>query len=124
MHFKLTIFFLILASAVFAVEKDPAGFDPRKDVISEKYEAGAFLIYDCLEGHWTCVLETHFKICESERKQDLEDKKMHLSCAAISSFPTKKACFQRQLFMVSQNFGTRFCLNDEWKQKEMELSRF
>lgn len=124
MRFKLTIFFLFISSLVYAVEKDPAGFDPRKDVISEKYDAGAYLIYDCSEAHWTCVGESHFKMCEIERKQDLEDKKIDLRCAPIGSFPTKKSCFQRQLFMVGQNFGKRFCLNDEWKQKELELSRF
>ncbi|MGE3610934.1 MAG: hypothetical protein AB7I27_15190 [Bacteriovoracaceae bacterium] len=124
MRINLTIFFLLMVLNTLAAEKDIVGFNPRKDIISDKYDAGAYLIYDCEEKHWTCVLESHFNLCEEDRKEDLENKKKDLRCAPIGAFPNKRSCFQRQLYMVSNNFGDRFCLNDSWKEKEIELSRF
>jgi hypothetical protein len=95
------------------------GFDPKTDIISEKYEAGPYLIYDCSEGHWVCVLKEYYEQCQVSRNDELVRKQKELSCAPIGEFPNKKSCFQRQLYMTGQGFGTRFCLSDEWKKKEI-----
>lgn len=100
--------------------KELAGFDPQTDLIAENYEAGAYLIYDCVEKHWTCVSGPYFEECKTKRKNDLYQKTLHHTCASIGAFPTKKSCFQRQLFMTTHDHGTRFCTKDIWKTKELE----
>jgi hypothetical protein len=98
-----------------------AGFDPKTDIIADNYDAGAFLIYDCKEKHWTCVTEEFYTECKEKRSRDLaslEDTKH--SCAPIGSFPTKRSCFQRQLFLTTHNHGERFCVKDEWKSKSKD----
>lgn len=95
------------------------GFDPKTDIISDNYEAGEYLIYDCLENHWTCVSEPFYKECEEKREYDHYMKELHSRCAPLGQFPNKKSCFQRQLFMTSNNFGSKFCILNDWKQKEL-----
>jgi hypothetical protein len=94
-------------------------FDPQKDIISDDYTAGRFLIYNCEELRWVCVTESLFSSCHENRRSDSSKKPSH-SCAPIGEFPTKESCFQRQLFMVSQNHGKRFCVRDDWKEKNVE----
>lgn len=123
MHFKLMLFLIMTAAHAFADvgEKVLNDYDPRTDIISEKYEAGPYLIYDCKEKHFTCVLESYYKECEVKRAQDNHDKKLELSCAPIAKMLNKKSCFQQQLFFVSQNQGTKFCVEESWKQKEIDF---
>jgi hypothetical protein len=111
-------FLLVIFST--ALLADP-GLDPKTDMIADNYDAGNFLIYDCLEKHWTCVTEDYFKQCESKRKKDLRNPEaIYHTCAPVGSFPTKRSCFQRQLFMTSQDHGARFCVKDEWKLKAVD----
>jgi hypothetical protein len=102
-------------------ERVLGGYDPKVDIISDKYEAGEFLIYDCEDQHWTCVRESFFKDCQSIREEDSLNKKVFSRCAPVGEFPTKKSCFQRQLFMVSHNHGASFCHLGEWQAKEILL---
>ena len=102
-------------------ERIAAGYDAKVDVISEKYDAGAFLIYDCQEKHWTCVVKSYFEQCGKERDEDMLEKRETLRCAPIGEFPTKKSCFQRQLFMTGQNFSTRFCNHDLMREREVRF---
>lgn len=97
--------------------KSLAGFDPKTDLIAHNYEAGAYLIYDCQEKHWVCVLESYYLECQKQRQLDNMSKSDFHLCAPIEAFPTKKSCFQRQLFLTTQNHGTRFCIKDQWKSK-------
>lgn len=116
--------FCILLSPVLLAdsgEKILNGYDPRVDIIAENYEAGAYLIYDCAEKHWTCVLESYYKDCQEKRDQAIHEKKINLGCAPVAILPNKKSCFQKQLFMTSQNHGHRFCVGNDWKQKEMDF---
>jgi hypothetical protein len=123
MSFKLMLFCMFFAPVLLADsgEKVLNGYDAAVDVIAENYEAGPFLIYDCVEKHWTCVLESYYKDCQVRREKDIHEKKLDLSCAPIAGLNNKKSCFQKQLFMVSQNMGERFCIGDDWKQKEISF---
>ena len=123
MRLTLTIFFFILSALALAdtADKELAGFDPRTDIISEKYEAGAYLIYDCVEKHWVCVMENFYKDCQEQRALDIKEKKPILSCAPIGAFPVKKSCFQRQLYMTTHNHGTRFCIHEDFKEKQIQF---
>lgn len=115
----LLLFHAHLAWSVDQV-KSLAGYDPVEDAIADNYEAGPFLIYDCQEKHWVCVLESYYKECGKKRLKDGTDKRTHHSCAPIGEFPTKKSCFQRMLYMTTHNHGTRFCVKDEWKNKAVK----
>jgi hypothetical protein len=120
---KITILLILISFAALADDqgKSVAGFDPRTDVIADNYDAGAYLIYDCKEKHWTCVVEENFKECGEKRTRDLASAEVVThSCAPIGLFPTKRSCFQRQLFMVTHNHGARFCLKDNWKEKAVD----
>jgi hypothetical protein len=115
MRFSLMIFCLLFSLLSWGE------FDPRTDIISEKYEAGAYLIYDCQDKHWVCVLEEYYRDCESQRSQDLSMNKLDLRCAPMGQLPTKQSCFQRQLYVSGQNYGQRFCVGDSWKEKEIRF---
>jgi hypothetical protein len=117
----LFYFLLVNTSLADSGEKVLNGYDPKVDIISEDYEAGPFLIYDCVQQHWTCVLESYYKDCEKKRVSDLHFKKEYLRCAPVAELPNKKSCFQKQLFLVSQNFGQRFCIGPAWQQKEIKF---
>lgn len=122
MRLKLMLFSLLFALPILADDgaKSLNEFDPRTDIISEKYEAGPFLIYDCEDQHYVCVMESFYKECLEKRSIDLHEQKIKVGCAALSETPNKKSCFQKQLFMSSQNHGKRFCIGPEWKQKEID----
>jgi hypothetical protein len=93
-------------------------FDAVTDIISDEYEAGPWLIYDCQKKNWVCVMEEFYKKCEEKRKLELNDAALvNYSCSHVGKFPNKKACFQRQLFLTTHHHGVRFCIKDEWKQK-------
>jgi hypothetical protein len=123
MHLKLIILMALISSVALANSRPKIlnNYDPATDVIAENYEAGSFLIYDCKEKHWVCVLEYYYKNCTNLREEDQLLKKLELSCAPIAQFPNKKSCFQQQLFLTGQNIGTNFCIGDEWKQKEIRF---
>lgn len=94
--------------------------DLREDIISDDYQAGAFLIYNCEKKHWVCVLENYYKECQDQRAQDNKNRGTFHTCAPIGKFPSKKSCFQRVLYLTSHNHGDRFCLKDQWKEKGIE----
>lgn len=123
MQIKLMLFCMILAPYLLADsgEKVLNDYDPKVDIISDKYEAGPFLIYDCLDKHYVCVLESYFNDCAEAREKDIHNKELKMSCAPISKHLNKKSCFQKQLFMVSQNHGNRFCVGEDWKQRSIDF---
>lgn len=96
----------------------PVDFNLGQDQISEKYFAGSWLIYDCEEKHWVCVLKEDFDLCESSREAAKKSFSKNLPCAPIGNFPTKRSCFQRELFLAGNAHGDRFCLLDEKKYED------
>lgn len=102
-------------------EKVLAGYDAKVDVISEKYDTGPFLIYDCEDRHWVCVMESYFNECKEKRLKAISEFKEDLPCAPVGEFPVKKSCFQRELFMVTHNYGTDFCKNPHWREKSLNF---
>lgn len=121
---KVILILLLLSVETEAQERSvvPTNEGTQDDIISEKYDAGPYLIYDCEEHHWVCVQQSHFESCKEERKRDLAaSEKLFHSCSPIGKFPTKKSCFQRQLFLTTHNHGNRFCIKDEWKEKNVKF---
>ena len=117
---KFTLLFSLLFASffIFGQDMNSTDPDPEKDMIGDNYDPGSFLIYVCEENHWLCVTEEFYAECGEKRKRDLAsvDETKH-SCAPIGGFPTKKSCFQRQLFLTTHNHGDRFCIKDQWKEK-------
>ncbi len=114
------IVFLFLGLNSFAQESGrySNNFDVMTDIISEEYEAGPWLIYDCEKKNWVCVMEEFSKNCEEKREKEKKDPELlRHSCANVGSFPNKKSCFQRQLYLTTHHHGSRFCVKEEWKQK-------
>lgn len=87
--------------------------------ISEAYNSGPYLIFNCQNQHWVCVTEDNFKECQSERIEDIALARARSSCAPVKRFVTERSCFERQLYLISQNYGDRICVLDEWRQKEI-----
>ena len=118
------ILFTLAVTGVVAQETEETPFPPdyelSQDAISDKYIAGAFLIYDCKEKHWVCVLKDDFSECRENRDKSIAGRKKHLPCAPIGEFPTKRSCFQRQLYLSGHAHGNRFCLLDELKKEELK----
>lgn len=104
--------FFVSSLALAQVLKVKIGPDPSTDIISENYEAGPFLMYDCSNQHWVCVLESYYNECEKNRQTELLTDKTEHSCAPMGEFPNKISCFQRQLFLTTHNHGTRFCVKN------------
>lgn len=118
MNALLLVFMMSFAFAAEEADYIPFDFVMAKDNISEKYLAGAHLIYDCEEKHFVCVLAEDKRSCEEKRLLAMQKKEKFLPCAFIGFLPTKRSCFQRQLFLVSQAHGNRFCLNEKMKHEE------
>lgn len=116
---SLILMLFSLISYADSGQKELEGFDAAADVITENAVAGAFLVYDCTEEHWMCVIKENFDDCLAERTSDIALGKKKLGCAPLAEMPTKKSCFQKQLFLTGQNHGTRFCISDSWKQREL-----
>ena len=114
---KWFILLFLFTQVGLAQERAAPIIDPHADIISDEYEAGAFLIFNCEKKHWVCVLETHYKDCQDKRLEEVKKGGVTHSCAPIGQFPSKKSCFQRVLYMTSHNYGDRFCVKTEWKEK-------
>lgn len=124
MALKLMLFCVLIFSAQAPAddgEKSLNDYDPKVDIISEDYEAGPYLIYDCVQKHYVCVLESYYKECEENRVYDVALNKEQTRCTPISQHLNKKSCFQKQLLLVSRNHGTRSCINQAWRQKEIDF---
>jgi len=123
MFIKVMVFFLLASASVRAanVEKILNGYDPVADVLSDEYEAGPYLIYDCKNKHWVCVLKSYFDECASVRNKEQLDKIEKLSCAPVEEFLNKKSCFQKQLYLTTHGFGDKMCEGEIWIEKEIRL---
>lgn len=120
---RVFVVFLLIFGSLTALgqvrEKFLEEYDPYSDEISEEYSAGPYLIYDCQKKHYVCVLQENFESCELKKEKDLKSDSISHTCAPLGKLTTKKECFQKQLFMVSNNGGTPFCLKEEWKKREI-----
>lgn len=102
-------------------EKLVSGFDARRDLISEDYVAGAFLIYNCEKKHWVCVMEEFYQKCQEEREEDTHLGKVYARCAPVSEFPVKFSCYQEQLRLTSRVDASKLCVLDKWKSKQISF---
>ena len=88
-------------------------------VLNTHAETRDHLIYRCDELHWECVEPLDYKTCKETRDQEVLVGVKNLSCAEFEKFPSARGCEQRVLYLTTHNFGTRFCMNDVFKEKEL-----
>ena len=124
----LTLILMLLAGANLLAQdilgqtsKLVTGFDPRRDVLSADYLAGPFLIYDCQNKHWVCVMEEFFEECRQLREEDKRFNKDTARCAPVGEFAVKFSCFQEQLRLTTNVDPSRLCVLENWKRKTINL---
>ena len=63
----------------------------EKAIISNIYRRGEYLIYDCINKHFVCVIESHYERCrETGTKEIVYDSNF---CLKIKEFQTQPDCF-------------------------------
>lgn len=103
----LGILILMWGTAVFAQE-DIKLSDP---FLSLKYTRGAYLLHDCVDGHWVCTSRFEYNSCVKTREYELLENFDKLSCVPSKEFETEKDCVASQKALVSNGFGVRYCVN-------------
>ena len=64
----------------------------EKAVISSLYRRGEYLIYDCVNKHFVCVIESNYERCrEPQTKEIVYDTNF---CLKIKEFETQPDCFR------------------------------
>lgn len=77
--------------------------------IDLKYNAGEYLIYDCLKKHYACVDKDSNKNCLDERQEALVLKGPLLPCSPLKKFDDKVACVKGHYKAVDSMALKRFC---------------
>ena len=79
--------------------------------ISNKYNRGRYLIYDCVDKHYACVFLDNLDKCRKDRDKALEDNRFSLPCAPLKVFNTQKDCFKEAKKRVEDLEIKEFCQN-------------
>ena len=80
-------------------------------VISKKYRAGRYLLYDCEDRHFACADEISYKLCKIYRQEDKDRKKELLSCGPLKKYETAEECHQAIYTFVHRIVPKDFCMN-------------
>lgn len=97
-------------------------FDPYKDLFSDRYQAGQYLVYDCIEQHFVCTGPGELKRCEKEHESSLKKNLYNLGCVAIDKDLVRvEDCFKRQKELVVMSRKWRFCLHPEVRNRFLDL---
>lgn len=71
--------------------------DPRfqiftNRVISEDYNEGTYLIYNCVDSYYVCADEGNFKSCQDKVDKENRENKEFYSCLPVKGFADEKKC--------------------------------
>ena len=114
---KRLLIILIFGFFNLSEARDTDNFDDTRDVISSKYVTGAYLLYDCEDQHWVCVIQETKEKCEQKRHNELKRGKHHLSCFSAEVFENYKQCTVHQQRLTSSGLNPRVCLHPEVRQR-------
>ena len=94
-------------------EKTPENLDVSllDREISQLYQKGAVLLYDCRSSHWVCTGELEMNRCFREKRKAFLDKERVYPCAFIHKFKTEKECYAKQQVFVNRSIIHDFCQN-------------
>jgi hypothetical protein len=84
------------------------------DQLSEKYRAGAFLIYDCEDQHFVCADIENQVECDEKREKAFVLKKERLPCAVLKQYSKVDECQNAQKkFMLAKKYDYCFARRSE-----------
>jgi len=90
---------LILCTSFAWAQED---FDNSNPTISNVFDRGPLLVYDCNGQNTVCASEDSFKYCSGYNPSDKP-------CKLIKKFETNDKCNDFQLKIVTDNYDGRFC---------------
>lgn len=115
---KYVLIITLCALSAFSLfAQDSADFDETRYQISDKYQSGNHLIYDCDDMHWVCVIKEDFDNCYSRTAKALRTGRHRLDCVSESEYESPKDCHKRQLELVKESFYPRFCINPNERKR-------
>ncbi|MCK5074349.1 MAG: hypothetical protein KAQ98_13045 [Bacteriovoracaceae bacterium] len=79
--------------------------------ISDKYDAGNYLIYDCIGRHFACVNGKSFRWCKLARKKSKILDRAVFACAPLKKFESLKECSKKQYELIHSMPSKIFCIN-------------
>ncbi len=98
-----------LGRRFFSSKLDNYGAANKGLELSEKYNQGSFLIYDCKDSHWVCVVMEQFNDCKKQRDNEKENLLTEYSCAPLKEYSTKKDCFKAQKKLINSRDASLLC---------------
>tara|TARA_Y100000768_G_scaffold382909_1_gene364092 strand:+ start:11861 stop:12307 length:447 start_codon:yes stop_codon:yes gene_type:complete len=90
--------------------------DPYLSVL---YQRGAYLIYNCIDGHWVCSGKAEFNSCKETRNEAIKERKVKLPCAPVRTFVSEDDCVAHQASLVNAATENRFCLHPDRRISEI-----
>jgi len=96
-------------------------FAQQDSFMSDLYQKGAYLVYDCERLHWVCTGAEEFNQCAKRRKEAMILKDENLSCAYFAPYSSRSACHKKQIEMTNRGTYPRFCLHPEMRKDNRDL---
>lgn len=84
-------------------------FLQQDENLNDKYQKGAYLLFDCIDKHWVCSGKIEYDRCKEHRVNALLDKDEKLPCAFFAKFSDRKSCHQAQLEVTERGALNRLC---------------
>ena len=82
----------------------------REDIrISPYYRSGSFLIYDCKDGHFACVIQENFEDCKKLREKAILLGSLNLVCAPLKKFKDRTECKKVHYKKLYQKSSDKIC---------------
>ena len=82
----------------------------REDIrISPYYRSGSFLIYDCKDGHFACVIQENFDDCKKLREKAKLLGSSNLVCAPLKKFKDRTECRKVHYKKLYQKSSDKIC---------------
>ena len=92
-YFKSFLLSIFLLPTFSFAGQEPIYEKPNK-VISSRYIAGPYLIYQCENKHFACISLLNYQECEEARETSIKRKESRLSCAPLRKFENPNKCLQ------------------------------
>jgi hypothetical protein len=117
-----SFFYLSFAWATEVIQKDNGNVVIKTvlekieqgDQVSEKYRAGAYLIYDCDDQHFVCADIENQVECDEKREKAFVTKSERLPCAVLKQYVKKEECLEAQKkFMLNKKYDYCFARRSE-----------
>jgi hypothetical protein len=116
MNTQLLILFTVLSLNLFAKSQEFVDIYSSDPQLSDRYDRGVHLIYDCKEKHWVCTTKALSQYCEKTRKRAIENYEYSLPCAPFKGFENEKDCNLKQLEFTHKGHIQSYCFHDKVKK--------